>query len=102
MLAGCGGSTWQRVRYMWVTRNGKYYIYFGANGLQEGDNTVLGGIGVAMAGHPAGPFVDPIGAPLIGAYHNGAQPIDQDVFIDDVDERPTSTTGATPMPMWPS
>lgn len=66
-----------------ISRNGKYYLYFGANDIQEGDNTTIGGIGVAVADSPAGPYVDAIGAPLIGAYHNGAQPIDQDVFIDD-------------------
>ena len=66
-----------------ISRNGKYYLYFGANDIQEGDNTTVGGIGVAVADSPAGPYVDAIGAPLIGAYHNGAQPIDQDVFIDD-------------------
>ncbi|KUI53470.1 Xylosidase/arabinosidase [Cytospora mali] len=66
-----------------ISRNGKYYIYFGANDIQEGDNTTIGGIGVAVADNPAGPYVDAIGAPLIGAYHNGAQPIDQDVFLDD-------------------
>lgn len=68
-----------------ISRNGKYYLYFGANDIQEGENTTIGGIGVAVADHPAGPYVDAIGAPLIGAYHNGAQPIDQDVFIDDND-----------------
>lgn len=66
-----------------ISRNGKYYLYFAANDIQEGDNTTIGGIGVAVADDPAGPYVDAIGAPLIGAYHNGAQPIDQDVFIDD-------------------
>ncbi|KAG4221136.1 hypothetical protein PC116_g30387, partial [Phytophthora cactorum] len=42
-----------------------------------------GGIGVAVSDKPEGPYVDAIGSPLIGEYHNGAQPIDQDVFIDD-------------------
>jgi hypothetical protein len=65
-----------------VARNDKYYLYFGANDIQEGETTV-GGIGVAVADSPAGPFVDALGKPLIGDYHYGAQPIDQDVFIDD-------------------
>ncbi|KAF2439987.1 carbohydrate-binding module family 66 protein [Karstenula rhodostoma CBS 690.94] len=66
-------------------RNGKYYIYFGANDIQEGEpeQGVIGGIGVAVADKPQGPYVDAIGKPLIGAYNNSAQPIDQDVFIDD-------------------
>ncbi|KAI0515219.1 glycosyl hydrolase [Xylaria bambusicola] len=68
-----------------IFRDGKYYLYFGANDIQEGEPEagVIGGIGVAVADKPEGPYVDPIGKPLIGEYHNGAQPIDQDVFIDD-------------------
>ena len=70
-----------------ISRNGKYYLYFGANDLQEDEATagVVGGIGVAIADKPEGPYIDAIGKPLIGDYHNGAQPIDQDVFIDDSD-----------------
>ena len=66
-------------------RNGKYYIYFGANDIQEDEDVagMIGGIGVAIADKPEGPYIDAIGEPLIGHYHNGAQPIDQDVFIDD-------------------
>ena len=66
-------------------KNGKYYIYFGANDIQEGEpeKGLIGGIGVAVADNPEGPYIDAIGKPLIGEYHNGAQPIDQDVFIDD-------------------
>ncbi|CAJ2501248.1 Uu.00g041010.m01.CDS01 [Anthostomella pinea] len=70
-----------------ISRNGKYFIYFGANDIQEDEAAegVVGGIGVAVADAPEGPYIDAIGKPLIGDYHNGAQPIDQDVFIDDVD-----------------
>jgi hypothetical protein len=64
-----------------IARNGRYYLYFAANDIQ--DDTQLGGIGVAVADRPEGPYRDAIGRPLIGAFHNGAQPIDQDVFIDD-------------------
>ncbi|KAH9888289.1 carbohydrate-binding module family 66 protein [Xylariomycetidae sp. FL2044] len=72
-----------------IFRNGKYYLYFGANDIQEDEaaNGAIGGIGVAVADKPEGPYVDAIGAPLIGNYHNDAQPIDQDVFIDDVDDQ---------------
>ena len=42
----------------------------------------LGGIGVARARTPEGPFEDYLGHPLIDAFHNGAQPIDQFVFRD--------------------
>ncbi|OTA98188.1 glycoside hydrolase family 43 protein [Hypoxylon sp. CI-4A] len=70
-----------------IFRNGKYYLYFGANDIQEGEpeEGKIGGIGVGIADRPEGPYVDAIGKPLIGSYYNGAQPIDQDVFIDDVD-----------------
>lgn len=64
-----------------IQRNGKYYLYFGANDIQS--NAQLGGIGVAVADRPEGPYRDAIGRPLIGQFVNGAQPIDQDVFIDD-------------------
>ncbi|KAI1145140.1 putative glycosyl hydrolase [Nemania diffusa] len=70
-----------------ISRDGKYYLYFSANDIQEDEVGIVGGIGVAVADKPEGPFVDAIGKPLIGDYHNGAQPTDQDVFIDDVDGR---------------
>ncbi|KAI2606668.1 carbohydrate-binding module family 66 protein [Hypoxylon sp. NC1633] len=82
--------TWA-TRAVWapapIFRNGKYYLYFGANDIQEDEPAQgkIGGIGVGIADKPEGPYVDAIGKPLIGDYHNGAQPIDQDVFIDDVD-----------------
>ncbi|MFD8524279.1 glycoside hydrolase family 43 protein [Streptomyces capillispiralis] len=76
--------SWAR-RAMWapapIERDGKYYLYFAANDIQN--DSQLGGIGVAVADRPEGPYEDAIGAPLISRFHNGAQPIDQDVFIDD-------------------
>ena len=64
-----------------IAANGKYYLFFGANDIQADGET--GGIGVAVADNPAGPFRDAIGKPLIDAFHNGAQPIDPFVFRDD-------------------
>jgi hypothetical protein len=76
--------TWAH-RAVWapapIYRNGTYYLYFGANDIQS--DSEQGGIGVGVAESPDGPYRDPLGHPLIDAYHNGAQPIDQDVFIDD-------------------
>ncbi|KFG81164.1 putative glycosyl hydrolase [Metarhizium anisopliae] len=76
--------TWAH-RAVWapapISRNGKYYLYFGANDIQT--NSELGGIGVGISDQPEGPYKDALGKPLIGQYYNGAQPIDQDVFIDD-------------------
>lgn len=62
--------------------HGKYYLFFGANDIQKSD-TFAGGIGVAVSDSPGGPFKDLLGKPLIGEFHNGAQPIDPMVFEDD-------------------
>ena len=64
-----------------IEKDGRYYLFFGANDIQSDEQ--LGGIGVAVADNPAGPFKDALGKPLIGKFHNGAQPIDQFVFHDD-------------------
>ncbi|ESQ92891.1 glycoside hydrolase family 43 protein [Asticcacaulis benevestitus] len=63
-----------------IEKDGKYYLFFGANDVHAGE---LGGIGVAVADHPQGPFHDALGHPLVGEIHNGAQPIDQMIFRDD-------------------
>ncbi|MES2419391.1 MAG: glycoside hydrolase family 43 protein [Bacteroidota bacterium] len=61
-------------------KDGKYYLFFGANDIQS-DNE-QGGIGVAVADQPGGPFKDYLGKPLINKFYNKAQPIDQFVFKD--------------------
>lgn len=61
--------------------NGKYYLFFSANDIQS--NEKPGGIGVAVADKPEGPFRDALGKPLVSQIINGAQPIDQFVFRDD-------------------
>lgn len=63
-----------------VEKDGKYFLFFGANDIQSNDE--YGGIGVAVADNPAGPFTDYLGKPLIDKFYNGAQPIDQFVFKD--------------------
>lgn len=71
-------------RAMWapsvLERGGKYYFLFAANDVHEGE---VGGIGVAVADKPEGPYRDLLGKPLIQRIVNGAQPIDQFVFQDD-------------------
>ena len=62
-----------------LEKDGKYYLFFGANDVHPGE---VGGIGVAVADKPQGPFKDLIGKPLINDIVNGAQPIDQFVFQD--------------------
>jgi beta-xylosidase len=63
-----------------VKKDSKYYLFFGANDIQN--NNEYGGIGVAVADKPQGPFKDLLGKPLLDKFHNGAQPIDQFVFQD--------------------
>lgn len=63
-----------------IEKDGKYYLFFSANDIQN--NNQPGGIGVAVANTPAGPFKDAIGKPLLDKFYNGAQPIDQNVFKD--------------------
>ena len=74
---------WAR-RAMWapctVEKDGKYYLFFAANDVKEGE---IGGIGVGVADRPDGPFRDLLGKPLINEIINGAQPIDQFVFQDE-------------------
>ncbi|WP_341837276.1 glycoside hydrolase family 43 protein [Chitinophaga pollutisoli] len=71
-------------RAMWapsvIRHNGKYWLFFGANDIQN--DKEYGGIGVAVADKPEGPYRDHLGKPLIDRFHNGAQPIDQFVFRD--------------------
>jgi beta-xylosidase len=71
-------------RAMWapavVEKGGRYFLFFGANDIQKDGEP--GGIGVAVADKPEGPYHDHLGRPLIGRFHNGAQPIDQYVFQD--------------------
>ena len=64
-----------------VHHQGRYYLFFAANDIKTNDQ--LGGIGVAVADRPEGPFRDAIGRPLIAEIVQGAQPIDQMVFRDD-------------------
>lgn len=77
------GVKWAR-RAMWapsvVEKDGRWYFFFGANDIQS--DREHGGIGVAVADRPQGPYRDLIGKPLIAGFHNGAQPIDQFVFRD--------------------
>ncbi|UCS91827.1 glycoside hydrolase family 43 protein [Echinicola marina] len=62
-----------------ISKDDKYYLFFAANDVHEGE---VGGIGVAIADQPQGPFKDLLGKPLINEIVNGAQPIDQYIFKD--------------------
>lgn len=70
-----------------VKKDKKYYLFFSANDIQskarngkEDDHN--GGIGIAVANKPEGPYKDHLGKPLINQFYNNAQPIDQFVFQD--------------------
>ncbi|MCD7972038.1 MAG: glycoside hydrolase family 43 protein [Candidatus Azobacteroides sp.] len=75
--------TWVK-RALWapaiIQKGGLYYLFFGGNDIQSDDE--YGGIGVAVADKPQGPFKDHLGKPLIDKFYHGAQPIDQFVFQD--------------------
>ncbi|MDG1941380.1 MAG: glycoside hydrolase family 43 protein [Flavobacteriaceae bacterium] len=74
-----------------IEKDRRYYLFFSANDLQKpggpywnDENTVnhYGGIGIAVADSPSGPYKDYLGKPLIDEFYNDAQPIDQFVFKD--------------------
>jgi beta-xylosidase len=83
-IADSSSFKWVK-KAMWapsITKKGnKYYLFFGANDIQN--NQEYGGIGVGVSKKPQGPFKDHLGKPLIDKFHNGAQPIDQFVFKDE-------------------
>lgn len=58
-----------------VERNGKFYMYVPVT-----DRNNQNGIGVAVSDSPYGPFIDPLGKPLI---RNSSADIDPTVFVDD-------------------
>ncbi len=75
-----------------IEKENKYYLFFAANDIQTKESSwykpdkhagMTGGIGVAVADQPAGPYKDLLGKPLIGEVYNSAQPIDQFVYEED-------------------
>jgi len=89
------GVKWVR-RALWapaiVKKDSMYYLFFGANDIQHplspwwkpemADQDQYGGIGIAVADRPEGPYSDYLGKPLISEFYNNAQPIDQYIFKD--------------------
>lgn len=70
-----------------VKKDKKYFLFFSANDIQSKERSgfkddTLGGIGIAVADKPEGPYKDYLGKPLINQFYNNAQPIDQFVFRD--------------------
>lgn len=73
---------WESGRNLWapdcINRNGKYYLYYA---VPCGKTSK---IGVAVSDKPEGPFVDPLGKPLILQEEiQRGRAIDPNVFIDD-------------------
>jgi beta-xylosidase len=75
-----------------LEHRGRFYLFFAANDLQRpggplwdpaDERSHTGGIGVAVADRPEGPYRDALGKPLVAEFHNDAQPIDPFVFRDD-------------------
>ncbi|RFS19505.1 arabinan endo-1,5-alpha-L-arabinosidase [Chitinophaga silvatica] len=74
---------WAKIA-MWapaiLEKDKRYYLFFGANDIQNDQE--VGGIGIAVADKPQGPYKDYLGKPLVDKIINKAQPIDQYVFHD--------------------
>ncbi len=77
-----------------IEKGGKYYLFFAGNDIQNPerpgydasfDKYKEGGIGVAVADAPGGPYRDMLGKPLLSKFYNMAQPIDQFVYRDPAD-----------------
>jgi beta-xylosidase len=70
-------------RAMWapaiVKKDNYYYLFFSGNDMHEDGE---GGIGYVRSENPGGPYKDILGKPLLDKIINGAQPIDQFVFVD--------------------
>lgn len=64
-----------------IEKNGKYYLIFASNDIQSDD--AVGGLEIAVADAPQGPFVRHIDSILVDRFHNKAQPIDAHLFKDD-------------------
>lgn len=74
-----------------IEKQNKFYLFFSANDLQRPGGPMwdtkdtlshTGGIGIAVADKPEGPYKDFLGKPLVSDFYNDAQPIDQFVFRD--------------------
>lgn len=63
-----------------IEKGGRYFLFFAANDIQN--NNEAGGIGIGVSNKPGGPYKDYLGKPLLDKFYNGAQPIDQFVFLD--------------------
>ena len=63
-----------------IEKDKKYYLIFATNDINS--NEEPGGLEIAVADRPEGPFRAYLGRPLVGEFINGAQPIDAHLFKD--------------------
>lgn len=78
-----------------IKKDDQYFFFFAANDVQTPKSKwynpeihppgMTGGIGIAVADQPEGPYRDYLEQPLINQVLHGAQPIDQFVFQDQDD-----------------
>ncbi len=64
-----------------IERGGRYYLVFAGNDIQSDEE--IGGLEIAVADTPAGPFRAYLGRPLVDRFVHRAQPIDAHLFKDD-------------------
>jgi beta-xylosidase len=64
-----------------IEKNGLYYYVFASNDIPH--KSEVGGLEIAVSDSPTGPFKALLDRPLVGEFHNGAQPIDAHLFKDD-------------------
>jgi len=64
-----------------IEKNNGYYLVFASNDIQS--DREKGGLEIAYAENPEGPFKALTGQPLIDSFVHGAQPIDTHLFKDD-------------------
>ncbi|WP_229521437.1 glycoside hydrolase family 43 protein [Paenibacillus monticola] len=64
-----------------IEHKGKHYLIFASNDIQSNEET--GGLEIAVADSPEGPYRGYLGKPLIDRFIHKAQPIDAHLFKDD-------------------
>ena len=64
-----------------IEKKGKYYLIFATNDIHSDEEP--GGLEIAVADSPAGPFRGYLGHSLVGDIYKNAQPIDAHLFEDE-------------------
>lgn len=64
-----------------IEHQGRHYLVFASNDIQKDGEA--GGLEIAVADSPEGPYRGYLGKPLIDRFIHGAQPIDAHLFKDD-------------------